>query len=189
MVDAQRMLRVYRMSSETKTHTGKELQKTWKDLSAEAVGVFFTVIFKPTKTWGKIYTIDEYQYLSNVFWETSFMIIQNMNKDLHIKMLAATLFMLRNERKWSNFWELHILWDSCSHRQSHLWSTSNDMGRCWWWNYIYNRCCLDRMMSVLWTNRLRERVSLCYVKSGFLWVVNKYYLSHFPRFQQRRQTC
>ena len=50
MIDAQRMLRVYRMSSETKTHTGKELQKTWKDLSAEAVGVFFTVIFKPTKT-------------------------------------------------------------------------------------------------------------------------------------------
>ena len=44
------MLRVYGMSSEMKTHTGKEQQKTQKDLSAEAAGVFFTGIFKPTKT-------------------------------------------------------------------------------------------------------------------------------------------
>jgi hypothetical protein len=50
MIDAQRMLRVYGMSSETKTHIGKELQKTSKDLSAEAMGVFLTGIFKPTKT-------------------------------------------------------------------------------------------------------------------------------------------
>lgn len=36
-------------------------------------------------------------------------------------------------------------------------------------------------------NRLRERVSLCYVNSGFLRVVNDiYHLWYFPRFQQRR---